>query len=348
MEKMKAFAKVRPEPGGVEYLDWDMPSIRGGDVLIRVKAAGLCGTDMHLYEWPDNIVREYKPKLPVVMGHEFSGVVAEAGREVKTVKAGDRVTVNPLLYCEECYFCKDGRQNICDNRPLLGLGVDGAFAEFISVRSSNVYRLDDAVPFEVGALSELTCVGLHAIERARLIGGDTVAVVGAGPLGFIMSVLSLHSGAVRVFVTGLKTDHERLQLAGEIGAIPIMVEAEDPREHVLEYTSGLGADVVFETAGAPSGITQSLSLVRKGGRVGILGQGHEATEILTAMLSFREIEMVGTRAYTPREWQRVSAMLRNAQHDLNQVITHRLPLEKAEEGIRLMEKREGLKVIVEP
>ena len=348
MEKMKAFAKVRPEPGGVEYLDWDMPSIGGGDVLIQVKAAGLCGTDMHLYEWPESIVREYKPKLPVVMGHEFSGVVAEVGSEVKNVKTGDRVTVNPLLYCEECYFCKDGKQNICDNRPLLGLGVDGAFAESVAVRSSNVYRLDDEVPFEVGALSELTCVGLHAIERARLIGGDTVAVVGAGPLGFIMSVLSLHSGAVRVFVTGLEADHERLQIAGKIGAIPIMVDREDPREQILEYTDGLGADVVFETAGVPSGVTQSLSLVRKGGRVGILGQGHEATEILTAMLSFREIEMVGTRAYTPREWQRVSAMLLTAQHDLNKVITHRLPLEKAEEGIRLMEKREGLKVIVEP
>ena len=348
MEKMEAFAKVRPEPGGVEYLDWDMPSIGGGDVLIQVKAAGLCGTDMHLYEWPESIVREYKPKLPVVMGHEFSGVVAEVGSEVKNVKTGDRVTVNPLLYCEECYFCKDGKQNICDNRPLLGLGVDGAFAESVAVRSSNVYRLDDAVPFEVGALSELTCVGLHAIERARLTGGDTVAVVGAGPLGFIMSVLSLHSGAVRVFVTGLEADRERLELAGKIGAIPIMVDREDPREQILEYTDGLGADVVFETAGVPSGVTQSLSLVRKGGRVGILGQGHEATEIPTAMLSFREIEMVGTRAYTPREWQRVSAMLLNAQHDLNKVITHRLPLEKAEEGIRLMEKREGLKVIVEP
>jgi 2-desacetyl-2-hydroxyethyl bacteriochlorophyllide A dehydrogenase len=348
MGQMKAFVKVRPEPGGVEYLDWDVPSIGGGDVLIQVKAAGLCGTDMHLYEWPDSIVREYKPKLPVVMGHEFSGVVAEVGSKVKNVKTGDRVTVNPLLYCEGCYFCKNGKQNICDNRPLLGLGVNGAFAESVAVRSSNVYRMDDAVPFEVGALSELTCVGLHAIERARLTGGDTVAVVGAGPLGFIMAVLAKHSGAVRVFVTGLEADRERLELAGKIGAIPIMVEREDPREQILEYTDGLGADVVFETAGAPSGVTQSLSLVRKAGRVGILGQGHESTEILTAMLSFREIEMVGTRAYTPREWQRVSAMLRNAQHDLNQVITHRLPLEKAEEGIRLMEKREGLKVIVEP
>lgn len=348
MEKMKAFVKVRPEPGGAEYLDWEVPSMGAGDVFIQVKAAGLCGTDMHLYEWPDSIVREYKPKLPVVMGHEFSGLAAEVGPEVKNVKVGDRVTVNPLLYCEGCYFCKDGKQNICDHRPLLGMGVDGAFAEFISVRSPNVYRLEDTVSFEVGALSELICVGLHAIERVRLTGGDTVAVVGAGPLGFIMAVLAKHSGAVRVFVTGLKTDRERLELAGKIGAIPIMVESEDPRERILEYTGGLGADVVFETAGAPSGVTQSLNLVRKAGRVGILGQGHESTEILTAMLSFREIEMVGTRAHTPRDWQRVSAMVCNAQHDFNQAITHRLPLEKAEEGIELMERREGMKVMVLP
>ncbi len=345
---MKAFVKVRPEPGGAEYLDWDVPSIQAGEVLIQVKAAGICGTDIHLYDWPDAIVREYKPKLPLVMGHEFAGIVVEMGPQVKNMKAGDRVTVNPVLYCEECFFCKDGKQNICDHRPLLGLGADGAFAEFISVRSTNVHRLDEEVSFELGALSELTSVGLHAMERVGLTGGDTVAVVGAGPLGFIMTILAKHSGAARVFVTGLEADRERLELAGKIGAIPVVVESTDPRQQILEHTGGLGADVVFETAGSPSGVTQSLEIVRKGGRICILGQGHEPAEIPTAMLSFREIELVGTRAYTPRDWQRASSVLRNAEHDVKQMITHRFPLGMAEEGIQLMKTREALKVILVP
>jgi len=345
---MKAFLKTRPEPGGVEYLDWKMPEKERGDVLVQVKAAGICGTDMHIYHWSDNIVQEYKPKLPLVMGHEFAGVVVEVGSNVKDLKVGDRVTAMPILYCGECFYCKDGKQNICDHRPLLGLGVDGVFAEFISLRSSNVYRLDGGVSFELGALSELTSVGLHAIDRARLKGGETVAVVGAGPLGLMLTILAKHAGAARVFTAGLEADRGRLEIAKRIGATAVFVEREDLKQQILEFTGGLEADVVFETAGTAAGVIQSLNLARKGGRVGILGQGHELAAIPTAMLCFREIELVGTRAYTPKDWKRVSAMLLNSEDDLMKMITHRLPLAMAEKGIQLMESREGLKVILLP
>ena len=345
---MKAFMKVRPEPGGVEYRDWGVPKAGPEEVLVEVKAAGLCGTDIHVYDWPENIVREYKPKLPLVMGHEFAGIVAEAGPQVKNVKVGDRVTVMPVLYCGDCYFCRDGRENICDNRPILGIGAQGAFAQYISVRSNNVYRLDDQVSFELGAMSELTCVGLHAVDRARLTGGDVVAVVGAGPLGLMMTILAKHFGATRVFTTGLEADRGRLEIVRKIGAIPIVVDKEDPKRPILEGTGGLGADVVFETAGTGAGVAQCLSIVRKGGKIGILGQGHESAEIQTATLSFRELELIGTRAYTPKDWRRVSAALLKAEGDLNQMITHRLPLSRAEEGIRLMKSREGLKIILFP
>lgn len=348
MDQMKAFVKINPEPGGVDYRDWRVPKVGPEEVLIQVKAAGLCGTDVHIYDWPENIVREYRPELPLVMGHEFAGVIAEVGPQVKNVKVGDRVTVMPVLYCGECYFCRNGNQNICDHRPLLGLGVHGAFAEFISLRATNVYRLDDRISFELGAMSELTCVGLHAVERSRLTSGETVAVVGAGPLGLMLSIVAKHSGAAHVFTTGLEADRSRLEIVRKIGATPIIVEREDPVKQILEFTGGLGADVVFETAGTSAGVIQSLGLVRKGGRVGILGQGHEYAEIQTATLSFREIELIGTRAYTPKDWRRVSAMLLNAEHDLIQMITHHLPLRMAEEGIRLMKSREGLKIILLP
>jgi 2-desacetyl-2-hydroxyethyl bacteriochlorophyllide A dehydrogenase len=347
-KSMAAFMKVRPEPGGVVFQNWNIPGIGPEDVLIQVKAAGLCGTDLHVYDWPENIVREYKPKLPLVMGHEFAGVIVQAGPEVKNVKVGDRVTAMPILYCEDCYFCRDGKENICDNRPILGIGAQGAFAQYISVRSNNVYRLDDQVSFELGAMSELTCVGLHAIDRARLTGGDAVAVVGAGPLGLMMTILAKHFGATRLFTTGLEADRGRLEIVRKIGAIPIMVDKEDPKKTILELTNGLGTDVVFETAGTGAGVAQCLNIVRKGGRIGILGQGHESTEIQTATLSFREIELIGTRAYTPKDWKRVSAALLKVEEDLSRMITHRLPLSMAEEGIQLMKSREGLKIILLP
>jgi 2-desacetyl-2-hydroxyethyl bacteriochlorophyllide A dehydrogenase len=345
---MKAFVKVRPEIGGAEYKDFENPRRQKGEVIIEVKAAGICGTDLHLYDWAENVIREYKPNLPVVMGHEFAGKIAESGPEIDNLKVGDNVTAFPVLYCGHCSYCRDGQQNICNNRPILGLGADGAFAQYVAIRAANVYRLDEKIPFELGALSELTCVGIHALDRIQMKYGDTAAVVGCGPLGLLMAILAKHAGAGQVFVTGLKQDQQRLDLAEKVGAHSIMVDEMDPKEIIFELTNGMGADVVFETAGSSAGVIQSIDIIRKGGRVSILGQGHESTQIQTAMLSFREIELVGTRAYTGKDWDKVSTTLLNAAEDLSHVITHRIPLAETEEGIKRMKSREGLKIVLEP
>lgn len=345
---MKAFVKVRPEMGGAEYMDFECPRRQKGEVIIEVKAAGICGTDMHLYDWAENVIREYKPNLPVVMGHEFAGRIAESGPEIDHLNVGDNVTAFPVLYCGQCSYCRDGQQNICNHRPILGLGANGAFAQYVAIRAANVYRLDEKIPFELGSLSELTCVGIHALDRIQMKFGDTVAVVGCGPLGLLIAILAKHAGADRVFVTGLKQDQQRLNLAEKVGAHSILVDEMDPKEIIFESTRGAGADVVFETAGSSAGVIQSIDIVRKGGRVSILGQGHEATPIQTATLSFREIELVGTRAYTGRDWDKVSTTLLNAAEDLSQVVTHRIPLAQAEEGIKRMKSREGLKIVLEP
>jgi len=345
---MKAFAKTKPGRGGVECLDWDVPRVGPGEVLIQVMAAGICGSDVHVYHWSEDVIREYQPTLPLVMGHEFSGVVAEVAPHVEGLKAGDRVTANPVLSCGNCSFCKGGRQNICDHRPLLGAGIDGAFAQFVSIRSANVYRLDDGISFELGALSELACVALHAIEKVGLISGNTIAVVGAGPVGLTTMILAKHSGAGPVLITGLKADRERLELAKEIGAIPIEAESMDASRQILEYSNGLGADVVFETSGSSAGVIQSLNLVRKGGKICLIGLAPGTTGIPTAIVAFREIELVGTRAYTSKTWEKIFHVLLNAGEDLKRIITHRLPLRLAEDGFRLMETREGLKVMILP
>jgi threonine dehydrogenase-like Zn-dependent dehydrogenase len=320
-----------------------------GQVVIEMRAAGLCGTDLSLYHWTETMVRQFTPRLPLVMGHEFSGVVAGVGQGVDRVKVGDRVTACPILFCGRCPFCLAGRHSICDDRPLLGLGIDGCFARYVAVRQENVYPLPPEASFEAGAMTELLCVVLHALARIPVGPGDTVAVLGPGPLGFLVMLGARAAGASRLVMTGLEADAARLKAAAALGAHTVLAgPADDPAGAVRELTRGLGADVVFECTGHPGAVPQGLALLRKGGRLGVLGMGHAASSFNTAILAFHEVELVGTRAYGPREWERSSDVLASRQFPLESLITHRLPLQDAVRGIALMENREGLKILFHP
>ncbi len=345
---MKAIVKTAPGPGNLAYTDFRDPELHPGQVVIEVQAAGLCGTDLSLYNWKESMVRVFKPKPPMVMGHEFAGVVAQVGPGVTGLKLGDRVTANPMLYCGQCYFCKAGRQSICDNRPQLGLGLDGCFARFIAVRQENVYPLPPEATFEAAAMSEVLCVALHALDRIPVGPGDTVAVVGPGPMGFLVLLAVRAAGASRLVMTGLKVDRDRLQVAKSLGAHTIVADETDPGEGIRALTRGMGADVVFECAGHPSGVPQALDLVRKGGRIGVLGQGYADSSFNTAILSYWEAELIGIRSYDPKVWHRSYDVLASRQMPLETLITHRLPLHEAAQGIDLMKSKQGLKIMFTP
>ena len=345
---MKAVVKTAPGPGNVAYTDFKDPELRAGQVVIEVQATVLCGTDLSLYHWKESMVQQFKPTLPMVMGHEFAGVVAAVGAGVTGLKAGDRVTANPMLYCGHCYYCQTGRHSICDDRPLLGLGLNGCFARYVAVRQENVHPLPPEASYEAAAMSEVLCVALHALDRIPLGPGDTVTVVGAGPLGFLVLLAAQAAGASRVVMTGLQVDKDRLKIAQSLGARTIVVDETDPAEAIRELTRGLGADVVFECAGHPSGVPQALKLVRKGGRIGILGQGYGDSAFNTAIVCYREVELIGVRAYDPKAWRRSYDVLASHQFPLEILITHRLPLQDAARGIELMESRQGLKIMFTP
>ncbi len=345
---MKAVVKTAPGPGNLAYTDFKDPEVGTGEVVIEVKAAGLCGTDLSLYHWGESMVRQFKPVTPMVMGHEFAGVVCEVGPRVSGLRLGDRVTANPMIYCGQCYFCKAGRHSICDNRPMLGLGMNGCFARFIAVRQENVCPLPPEATFEAAAMSEVLCVALHTLDRIPVGPGDTVAVVGAGPMGFLVLLAAKTAGASRLVMTGLRADRDRLKVAASLGAHTVGADESDPAEAVRDLTRGLGADVVFECAGHPSGVPQALNLVRKGGRIGVLGQGHGDSAINTAIVCYREVELVGIRAYDPKVWHRSYDVLAGRQFPLESLITHRLPLEEAARGIELMESKQGLKIMFTP
>jgi threonine dehydrogenase-like Zn-dependent dehydrogenase len=345
---MKAIVKTAPGPGNLAYTDFADPDVRADHVLIEVRATGICGTDLSLYSWADSMIRQFKPTPPMVMGHEFAGVVAEVGREVSGLRVGDRVTANPMMYCGECYYCRSGRHSICDNRPLLGLGLNGCFARFVAVRKANVHLLPPEVSFEAAAMSEVLCVALHAFDRIPVGPGDTVAVVGPGPMGFLVLLAARAAGASRLVMTGLKVDADRLSVAASLGAHTIVVEETDPGDAIRALTRGLGADVVFECAGHPSGVPQALELARKGGKIGVLGQGYADSSFNTAIVSYREVDLIGIRAYDPRVWHRSYDVLQSGRFPLETLVTHRLPLEEAARGIELMKNKEGLKILFTP
>jgi threonine dehydrogenase-like Zn-dependent dehydrogenase len=345
---MKAVVKLSPGFGNIGYSEFADPEVRPGQVLVEVQAAGLCGTDLSLYNWTESMVREFRPSPPLVMGHEFAGIVREVGAGVIRFRAGDRVTANPIMYCGRCAYCQAGRPSICQDRPQIGLQLHGCFARYVAIREENVHPIPPDVPFEIACMSEVLCVSLHALDRVPVTAGDTVAVVGAGPMGFLMLLAARAAGAAGLVMTGLGADASRLAIAESLGVKTVAVDERDPAPAVLELTQGLGADVVFECAGHPEGLPQALTLARKGGTVGVLGQGAGASSFCTALLSYREVSIVGIRSYDPRAWQRSYGILASGAVPLERLVTHRLPMREAAAGIELMRTRQALKVVLTP
>lgn len=347
---MKAVMKTRRERG-VEFKDVEEPKINEDEVLIEVKFAGVCGTDLEIYEWHPELMDTFPVpiNLPFILGHEFSGEVNQMGSKVKGHRIGDRVVANPILSCGSCFFCRKGEASICDYRPTLGVGINGAFAKYVAVPATNLFNLPENVSFEEGAITELLSVAVHAAERVGVGCGDTVAITGPGPLGLMMLMVAKAAGASRVFVTGIETDEQRLKTAIELGADSVInVKMENPTECVKKLTEGLGADIVFETAGHPSAVTQAIALARKGGRVGILGLSPRLSPIQTSHIVLWEKELIGIRAYYPQTWKRSIALLSAGKVRLDPLITNKLPLADVESGFRLMGERESIKVLLKP
>lgn len=342
---MKAVAKIAPGKGNMEVIEVPKPKITDHEVLIEVHAAGLCGTDVSLYDWPQMIVENFNPPLPIIMGHEFSGTVAQVGDKVTRVKVGSRVTANPIHYCGRCWFCQTGQPNICDDRPILGMQMDGCFAEFVKLRSENIYVFPDSVSFDVAAVSELLSVAIHGTERVGLQAGENVAVVGPGSVGLMLLVVALAAGARNVMVAGTKNDRIRLKIAESLGAIPICVDEKDPIQAAMDLTGGMGMDVVFEAAGHPAAVIQALDMARKGGRVGLLGMPHKKTEIQTTSW---EKSLISCRAYTPETWRKTINLLPILENSIQKIITHRLPFAQASEGIAMIKNQDCCKVLLTP
>jgi threonine 3-dehydrogenase len=339
---MKALVKETAGPGFL-LKDVPVPTIRDDEVLIRVRRAGVCGTDVHIYEWDDWARGRVKP--PIVVGHEFAGDVVEVGKLVTDVRAGDRVTAEGHIVDGRCLLCRTGNAHVCPFTRIIGVDRDGCFAEYIAMPATNVWHLDDNVSFDIGGIHDPMGNAFHTALTAD-IPGSTVLITGCGPIGIFAVGICKAAGASRIIASDV--NERRLALARSMGAHDV-VHPRDAEAAVKNSTDGLGVDVVLEMSGVPSAIHQAFALVRVGGRVQMLGipakpmEVNFATEVIFKGITIYGV--VGRRMYDT--WHKMTRFLRSGEFDPTPVITHRFPLEQADEAMRVIKSGEAGKVIFE-
>lgn len=325
-----------------------------GEVRLRVKWCGICGSDLHEYKkGPIFIPTRPHPltgkMAPIVLGHEFSAEVVEVGAEVTNVAVGDRVTANACLICHTCPWCRSGRYNLCEKLGSIGLCADGGFAEFTLIPAYTLHRLPAQVSWEAGALTEPTSVALHAVKKGRVQPGETIAVVGAGTIGLLVLQAALACGARRGYV--IEPVAHRRQIAEELGvaaAIDPAAKAADKEIHAL--TSGLRADVVFECVGSPQVVDAAIRVAGKGGRVVLVGVYTESSPASWGRLQGHEKELIGSSAYGD-EFPLALAMLADGRIKAEPLLGERISLKEIEnQGFKsLIESPErNVKILVSP
>ncbi|RST83915.1 hypothetical protein EJC49_21905 [Aquibium carbonis] len=344
---MRAIAKLAPRHGAMSIVEKPEPVRADGDVLVRIGAGGICGTDVAIWKWHEAVVGQYAPSFPVVVGHEFSGTVEQAPLG-SALKRGDVVAINPQLACGRCRYCGLGRPTLCDDRRLMGGHIDGGWTEMVSVPEKQVYRLPGGLDTAVAPLLEPMAVAVHAVfERVPVRGGDVVAVIGAGPIGLLTGILALHAGASDVLITGVAADRARLALARSLGMITVDVGETDP-VLALRRIAPAGADVVYETSGNATVLEQTLALAAKAGRVGLIGLCHGPASFVTTPAVLKELELIGSRGYNDPTWRLVMRLLPAVAPTIMKLVTHELAFEDFEQALGLVERREGVKIILRP
>lgn len=344
---MKAVVKYGKGKGLIEIREVPQPKIKDDEVLIEVKAVSVCGSDLHIY----HDAHPYWP--PVVLGHEFSGIIAEVGREVKGWHVGDRVVSETRTgSCGTCYICQSGFPQVCELKRPYGIGVNGAFAKYVSGPARLLHHLPDNISFETGAIIEPIAIAITSIiERSQIKAGEKVLISGPGPIGLISLAIAKAAGASLTIMVGRSSKGElRLNKARELGAdVIIDTEKEDPVIKVNHLTNGLGVDFLIETSGNPDVISKSFEMVRRTGTICAIGiTGLPEVSIPYDRGIFKGIRFDFCFSSSWTSWEKAIALISKGILNLETLITHRLPLEKWEEAFRLLENRQAVKVILIP
>lgn len=344
VDTMKALVKHAPAKGArLEQVP--VPTPQPGEVLVKVTAAAICGTDVHIYTWDPWAAGRIKP--PLVFGHEFCGEIVALGPGVDDLALGTRVSAEGHFVCGRCYFCRTGQAHICQDVEIIGVDTDGCFAEYVRVPRSNIWELDPEVPTEVAAIHDPFGNAVHTTLIDTIV-GNTVLITGCGPIGVIAAAIAKKAGASRVFASDL--NDYRLDLALKMGADKVYkVGRDDMVAGVLEETNGLGVDVLLEMAGHPSSINDGLKALRKGGWVSLLGLPSKPVEVdLADGIIFKGAKVYGINGRRMfATWYSMQALLR-AGLDLTPLITHRFKFEDFEAAFDLAISGNSGKIILYP
>ena len=344
---MRALVKTSRGPG-MELQDVPVPSLGPNDVLIKVLYAGVCGTDLHIWEWDAWAAGRLNP--PVVIGHEFSGRIEALGPEAEAealLKVGDLVTAEGHIVCGHCLPCRTGNGHLCYRTRIIGVDRDGAFADFIAMPASNVIPLDGISP-EIGAIMDPIGNAVHTVLEGNAVAGSTVFVLGCGPIGCFAVGVARAAGASQVIASDLNPT--RLEIARAMGAhVTLDASQEDVVARIREVTGGEGVDLVCEMSGHPSGHAQAFAAARPGGRVNLLGTPSRTTEVNFARdVIFKGLTLYGvTGRKMYSTWNAMQRFLRTGQLDPRPVMTHRFPLEGIADAIRVIKEGSAGKVILE-
>lgn len=343
-DMMLALYKTAKGVGNMELRQAPVPQPKASKVLLEIKAAGICGTDIHIRHdkfpyWP-----------PVIMGHEFSGVIIEAGSEVTNFKVGDRVVGEPhTRACGKCEMCRSGNIQLCSSKRSPGWGIDGAFARYLVMPEHLLHRIPDSMTFQEAALVEPAAnVVQDVLERAQVFANDTVVIFGPGPIGLLALMAAKAAGAGKTIMIGTSADLAmRLPVAKELGVDEIILaDQQDAVEEVLRITNGRGADLVVEASGAPRAIAASFGAVRRMGRISQIGlTGQDEISIPWDKAAWKVCNLYFNMSTGYTCWGRTIGLIASKKMDVAKLISHTAPLEDWERMFDAIEKLQTLKVI---
>ncbi len=347
MKTMKAVVKYDNVAGATEVREVPVPSIGPDDVLVETAYIGICGSDPHMHH---NKV-SYKVNVPLILGHEFAGVIAEVGANVTGWKVGDRVTSETHAdYCGKCIMCRTNNYHVCRERKGYGFQIDGAFAKYVRVPSRILHKVPENVSLKEAALTEPLCVAYSSlVKHSPLKPGDLVIIIGPGPIGLLCTKIASILGASDIVVVGTDGDDARMEIAKKMGAtMTINSSQQDPVPIIMGMRDGYGANLVVDAAGFSPTLKLSLDVVRPCGQINKIGWGPGPVGFSLDQLISKAVALQGTFSHTWDVWEKCLVLMGERTVDLGDVITHELPLDQWQKGFDLMETKEGLKIVLTP
>jgi L-iditol 2-dehydrogenase len=346
-ESMIGVVQFDLKPHSVELRELPIPEIDDYDVLLRVGAVSVCGSDIHQYHGSQS----WAVRTPVVLGHEFGGVVARTGKRVRNYKEGDRVVSETAAsICQDCLYCRAGEYNLCPQRKGFGYGINGAMAGFVQVPERCLHRIPDSLPFERAALTEPCCVAYNCVSvKSKIKPGDTVVVLGPGPIGLLCANMARLNGAGNLIIAGLAQDMPRLAAARELGVTyALNIQESNLGDIIRSIGDGMGAHLVIDAAGASAALKLALEIVRPGGQITKVGWGPQPLDFSLDPLVQKAVTLQGSFSHTFQNWEQVVTMLASGQIDLKPIISRIAGLEEWQECFDGMYDGRYVKSVLQP